>query len=281
MVAELRGWATKLSKTKGPTATLEAVEKLGQFGLPKVTALRSALSVAVAASTLRDDHPILEAARAEAKRDRHAIADFYTDEGEATPEHSAATIGALLTKAERLKGRLDGTGSDIELVDEDRRAGLRTLLAEARKDLASAGTAATLDDVERSVSRLEDQVAEKIAESPSTVVRSFEAPEGSGTRTVTFVARQPPSMLPAFGGLVSEWKLPDVIGGVPLGAIARRMLLLLQVALAFYTVAVAAYLPDKSFGDGGDWAALLVAAFATSAVTQIVGLATMGDTAKS
>lgn len=280
-VSGLREWATRLSRANGPTATLEAVQKLEQFGLPKVKTLRSALSVAVAASKLPDTHPILVKARAEAVRDEHAITDFYGSDGEAVTEHSAATLEALLSRAGRLKERLDEAKARIDSI-RDAPEGLKDLLRAAREQLVGAATTTDLDDAERGVSQVEDRVADAVVTPGSVAIARFLTADRAGEQGVmALIGAGFSSTTAPPAPLAPAWELPDVVSAASLGKIVRGLLFLLQGALGIYAAAVAAYLPEKSFGDGGDWLALLAAAFATSAVTQIVGLATLGDTAKS
>lgn len=54
----------------------------------------------------------------------------------------------------------------------------------------------------------------------------------------------------------------------------------LQVVLGLYAVLAAVYMSSHTFGSLADWAELVTTAFTASAVTQIVGLATIGDSTK-
>jgi hypothetical protein len=54
----------------------------------------------------------------------------------------------------------------------------------------------------------------------------------------------------------------------------------LQVVLGLYAVLAAVYVSSHTSGSLADWAELVTTAFTATAVTQMVGLATIGDSMK-
>lgn len=277
-------WSRTLRPSKGADAIRQAIEEIHSTGIPNAKKSRLTLKDAIAKSTLLADHPLVVAALVESKRHDHKIGDFFGEDGKAVDVHPAAAFTKLLDDAERLRRRIGAAVDDIRTrVPDALREKLLAQVEAARQPLMTASDSEALDNASAVVGLLEQAVFAAVGATDQAGQDRFLITDAEelGAFVVEIGAETPPRRT-ALGLEIepSIWKPAEILDNALASGAVLGFLILVQGIVAIYTVAMAVYWPNQSFGTVQDWLGLFAAAFASSAAAAILGLAAIGELKK-
>ena len=271
-IGGLADWVTA-RRAAGDTseALREKIQPVVDHGPAEAAKARAALDASLQGDPLGPAHPLALAARREARRTDHVIGDFLDAKGDQAT-HPAATLQAAVTTMKTRKSELDAMQTEME----------RALKPDchppevpaARIAWARAGHAEDIAGVDEAVTAARKALYLKLA-TDDCLVAGAEKSAASWDRERSFGGLGVPELLSLPGTrLLSVLVLPWMVA----------TLLCIVVALAFagVTVALAAYDAKPEYGTWQDDFSLFSAALASGAAGTVVGLlAPWGASAKA
>jgi len=247
-------------------ALLPIVRDLLAYGPREARAAREALRQVLdgpAPLPLPAQSTLVNEAETEASRATHSIQDFYKSDGTKVDRHPATELLNAIERAMRLTRRLDRAAGRINgIKPPEQQERLRPLLKQ-RQDLLNTAHVADLDNVERSIDRLDDEIDRAQMGRSDTLAmdtaQSIAVVEHKATRQTPAVA--------ATAGIVQMVERLQVL--LPAG-ISTSGAVAIVAFVAVLTAISSSYYSKETFGTWTDYLALFLSGFGSSAISGIL-----------
>lgn len=261
-ISGLQDWVTTREAAGDSASTLrEQLQKLLKNGPKEAKNARGELRAALKDDALGAKHPLARAADKEAKRIGHRIGDFVDGQGEPAV-HPATQFALAVASMVDLKADIDAAEIDMnEWLKEECRP--TDKLSGARLAWKRVATAQDVHDVDAPYQHLRAAIDEALGK-PECAQPGAEGAAGAGAARSFKGLAAGVALTLGKTGLVTL--LLGVWGLMTLGAIV------VSLAFAGLTVAVASYDANNTFGSWQDYFGLVAAGLASGAAATVLGL---------
>jgi hypothetical protein len=221
--------------------------------------LKRKLAELVDSGSLPANHPLVLAARKEAARADHNVADFYDAEG-ARIAHPADELRTALTELAAYLGAIDGLRVEVDKLDKEVRrppaiAVQRAQIAADRMATRDAGTQVTA-----LIAEARGSIDAALA---TSLVRKAAGRRGAGAAIADMIAAAPDPDAVEIGG--DKLTATRIIAGF-----WTAVVLLATLGFAVLTIKYETYEPNLTFASLGDYVGLAVAALASGAAGGVI-----------